>query len=50
MEQALYEPVIRGARWVSLQTRRLQAGSIHLYLALLPVALVVLLFLAHWIR
>ena len=50
MEQALYAPVIGLTRWASRQTRRLQAGSIHMYLALLPVALLVLLFIAQWVR
>jgi formate hydrogenlyase subunit 3/multisubunit Na+/H+ antiporter MnhD subunit len=50
MEQLFYQPVIRAARWTSLQTRRLQTGSIHLYLALLPAALIALLLLAQWMR
>jgi hypothetical protein len=50
MEQALYAPLVRVTQWASTRTRRLQAGSIHMYLALLPAALLVLLFLARWVR
>ncbi|MFI5177735.1 MAG: proton-conducting transporter membrane subunit [Vicinamibacterales bacterium] len=50
MEELLYQPLIHAARWMSLQTRRLQTGSIHLYLALLPAALLALLLLAQWMR
>ena len=50
MEERLYGPVIQAVRWASLQARRIQTGPVHLYLALLPVALVAVLFLAHWIR
>ena len=42
MEQTLYTPIIRAVRWVSGQVARLQTGSIHLYLAFLPGALLVL--------
>lgn len=50
MEQALYVPLIRAARWVSRQTDRVHNGSIHWYLTLLPAALLVLLVVARWIR
>ena len=50
IEQATYAPLIRATRWASLRTRRLQAGSIHRYLALLPLALLVLLLISRWIR
>lgn len=50
MEQTLYAPLVRAARWVSDQTGHLHTGSIHLYLALLPAALLVLLLIARWIR
>jgi formate hydrogenlyase subunit 3/multisubunit Na+/H+ antiporter MnhD subunit len=50
MEQTLYTPLIRAARWVSDQAGRLQTGSIHLYLAFLPGALLVLLLIGRWIR
>ena len=50
MEQALYVPLIKVTQWASTETRRLQAGSIHVYLALLPAALLALLLLARWVR
>jgi NADH:ubiquinone oxidoreductase subunit 5 (subunit L)/multisubunit Na+/H+ antiporter MnhA subunit len=50
MEQVLYQPFIRLTERASIATRRLQAGSIHLYLAMLPLALLVLLFIARWVR
>jgi formate hydrogenlyase subunit 3/multisubunit Na+/H+ antiporter MnhD subunit len=50
MEQTTYGPVIRLAHWASLRMRRLQMGSIHVYLALLPAALLVLLLLSRWIH
>jgi formate hydrogenlyase subunit 3/multisubunit Na+/H+ antiporter MnhD subunit len=50
MEQALYLPVIAGVRRLGRAVGRLQTGSIHWYLALLPAALVALLFLSRWIR
>ena len=50
MEQTLYVPLVRAARWISNQTGRLHTGSIHLYLALLPAALLALLLIARWIR
>jgi hydrogenase-4 component B len=49
MEQALYSPVIRGTQWASRQVGRIQAGSIHVYLAYLPGALLLLLLLSQWI-
>jgi formate hydrogenlyase subunit 3/multisubunit Na+/H+ antiporter MnhD subunit len=50
IEQATYGPLVRATRWASLRTRRLQAGSLQRYLALLPLALLILLLLAQWIR
>jgi hypothetical protein len=49
MEQAVYGPMIRGARRLSDQVGRLHTGSIHWYLALLPAALVALLLVARWL-
>jgi len=49
MEQAMYSPLVRAARLISTQVSRMHTGSIHLYLALLPAALVVLLLIARWI-
>jgi hydrogenase-4 component B len=50
MEQLIYAPLVGAARRVSVYVARLHTGSIHLYLALLPVALLLLLIVARWIR
>ena len=50
MEQAIYAPFIRATRRISGGMSRLHTGSIHLYLALVPLALLVLLVIARWIR
>lgn len=50
MEQAIYGPVVRAAQWSAGQASRFHTGSIHWYLTLLPVALIVLLLVARWIR
>ena len=47
-EQVFYEPVRRGVRTLATQVRRLQAGSIHLYLLYVAAALVVALASAWW--
>jgi NADH:ubiquinone oxidoreductase subunit 5 (subunit L)/multisubunit Na+/H+ antiporter MnhA subunit len=49
MEQRLYAPILRLTVRASDALRDLHSGSIHLYLALLPAALVVVLLLVHWI-
>jgi formate hydrogenlyase subunit 3/multisubunit Na+/H+ antiporter MnhD subunit len=49
IEQALYSPVTRLARWASRHVGRIQAGSIHVYLAYLPGALLLILLLSQWI-
>jgi hydrogenase-4 component B len=43
VEKALYDPVIQGVHVVATQVRRLQAGSIHLYLLYVAAALMVAL-------
>lgn len=43
LETMLFAPVVQGVLWVSEQARRLQAGSLHLYLAYLLATLVALL-------
>ena len=50
MELTLYLPALSVVRRVARAAGALQTGSIHWYLALLPAALVVLLFLSRWIR
>lgn len=46
-EDIFYRPLIRGLLWLSSQIRKLQSGSIHLYLAYLLVTLVVVLILGR---
>jgi hypothetical protein len=50
MEQIVYDPILRVAEQASRAAARLQSGSIHLYLSLLPAALVFLLVLSRWVR
>jgi hydrogenase-4 component B len=49
-ERLLYEPALRMLRAAAGAVRRLQAGSVHLYLAYLTLALVALLLAAQWAR
>jgi hydrogenase-4 component B len=46
-EQWLYQPFVQAVLWTSEQARRLQAGSLHLYLAYLLATLVGLLLWAR---
>jgi hydrogenase-4 component B len=48
IEKALYEPVTRGARAIAASVRRLQAGSVHLYLLYIAAALIAALASAWW--
>jgi hydrogenase-4 component B len=48
LEHALYEPVTRGTRTLATHVRRLQAGSIHLYLLYVTAALMAALAAAWW--
>jgi hydrogenase-4 component B len=50
LEHTLYEPVTRGARAAATQVRRLQAGSIHLYLLYVVTALLAALAAAWWVE
>ncbi len=50
IEQAVYAPVLLAARTVAAQVRRLQAGSVHLYLLYLTGALMAALASAWWLR
>jgi len=47
-DQALYRPFLESATFVAKQMRRLQAGSLHLYLLYIAVVLIVLLVFARW--
>ena len=49
-EHVFYDPVIRGVRSLATQVRRLQAGSLHLYLLYVTAALVVALASAWWFQ
>ena len=46
-EDIFYRPMIRGLLWLSSQIRKLQAGSIHLYLGYLLVTVIVVLILGR---
>jgi hydrogenase-4 component B len=48
-ERALYEPFLSTMRAAARQVRRLQAGSVHLYLAYLTIALLTLLAFTWWL-
>ncbi|MFZ1597549.1 MAG: hydrogenase 4 subunit B [Anaerolineae bacterium] len=47
-EQWLYDPLLRLIRGLARQVRKLQAGSLHLYLAYIAVVLMVLLLAVRW--
>jgi hydrogenase-4 component B len=47
-EQVLYDPLLRALRAAATWTRRLQGGSLHLYLVYMALALLVLLTVARW--
>ena len=49
VERLLYLPLLAMVRRAGRHVRRLQAGSVHLYLAYMCAALVVLLFVARWL-
>ena len=48
LEKAFYDPVIRGTRALATHVRRLQAGSVHVYLLYITGALLVALASAWW--
>jgi hypothetical protein len=48
VERILYEPMLRVLRSAAGWTRRLQGGSLHLYLVYMALALLGLLALARW--
>jgi hydrogenase-4 component B len=49
-ERVLYDPLLRGLRTVATGARRLQGGSLHLYLVYMTLALIVCLTVARWWR
>jgi hydrogenase-4 component B len=49
-ERVLYDPFLRALRVVATWARRLQGGSLHLYLVYMAFALLVLLSVARWGR
>ena len=46
-EDLLYRPIIRMLLWLAAQIRKLQEGSIHLYLGYLLITVIVVLFLGR---
>jgi hydrogenase-4 component B len=48
-DRFIYAPIIRAIRGLGQSARRLQAGSVHLYLAYMCAALVILLLAARWL-
>ena len=47
-DQSLYRPFLESATFVAQQVRRLQAGSLHLYLLYIAIVLTLLLVVARW--
>lgn len=47
-EKALYGPLLWFIRFVASLVRRLQSGSVHIYLFYIAVALLILLLIARW--
>ena len=47
-EKVIYDPILRATRLLSFNVRRLQSGSLHLYLLYLAIALFVLLVTERW--
>jgi hydrogenase-4 component B len=47
-EKALYRPLLRFIRLLAEVTRRLQSGSVHIYLFYISFALLILLLIARW--
>jgi hydrogenase-4 component B len=47
-DQSLYRPFLESATFIAQQVRRLQAGSLHLYLLYIAIVLTVLLVVARW--
>jgi hydrogenase-4 component B len=47
-ERWLYDPFLALMRFTARQVRKLQAGSLHLYLAYVTVILILLLLAARW--
>jgi hydrogenase-4 component B len=47
-EQSLYRPFLQSATFIAHQVRRLQAGSLHLYLLYIAIVLILLLVVARW--
>ena len=47
-DQSLYRPFLESATFIAQQVRRLQAGSLHLYLLYIAIVLTLLLVVARW--
>jgi hydrogenase-4 component B len=50
VERLLYDPLTRATRAAAVRVRRLQAGSVHLYLLYVMTALIAALVSAWWFR
>jgi len=48
-EKVLYRPLLEGIRFAARMVRRLQSGSLHLYLLYISLTLVLLLIVARWL-
>jgi hydrogenase-4 component B len=49
-ERLLYTPLLSALRGAAVRVRQVQAGSLHLYLAYMTIALLALLVVARWSR
>lgn len=49
-EKSFYDPLTRGVQVLAAQARRLQAGSVHLYLLYVMTALMVAFASAWWFK
>jgi len=47
-EKALYEPLLWFIQFLASLTRRLQSGSVHIYLFYVAATLLILLLIARW--
>jgi hydrogenase-4 component B len=47
IERVIYGPIVQGVAALAQQVRRLQAGSLHLYIAYIAIVLAVLLLIAR---
>ncbi len=48
-DEFLYEPLVRGVQQFGASGRRIQSGSVHMYIGYIFMALLALLLLARWL-